>query len=75
MEYIKKEWKKNEFKTIKIVINTLFVQEQFSSQRGYMLHTIDCPMQLIHADVADLNFFSKSTVAHKYCLVCVSLFT
>ena len=40
-----------------------------------MLHTIDGPMQLIHADIADLDFFSKSSVAPKYCLVCVNLFT
>ena len=40
-----------------------------------MLHTIDRPMQLIHADIADLHFFSKSSVAPKYCLVCVNLFT
>ena len=32
-------------------------------------------MQLVHADVADLQFFSKSAVAPKYCLVCVELFT
>ena len=40
-----------------------------------MLHTIDGPMQLVHADVADLNFFSKSAVAPKYCLLCIDLFT
>ena len=40
-----------------------------------MLHTIDGPMQLMPADVADLQFFSKSTVAPKYCLACVELFT
>ena len=40
-----------------------------------MLHIIDDPMQLIHADVVDLNFLSKSPVAPKYCLVCVDMFT
>ena len=40
-----------------------------------MLHTIDGSMQLIHADIADLNFFSKSAVVPKYCLVCADLFT
>ena len=39
------------------------------------MHTIDGPMQLIHADLADLHFSSKATVAPKYCLVCVDLFT
>ena len=59
----------------KIVINTPFVQERAVTQRGEMLHTIDGPMQLVHADVADLNFFSKSVVAPKYCLLCIDLFT
>ena len=74
-EYVKNGGKKEDFKTKKIVINTPFVQERSSTQRGDMLHTIDGPMQLIHADVADLNFFSKSAVAPKYCLVCVDMFT
>ena len=39
-----------------------------------MFHTIDGPMQLIHPDVVDLNFFSNSPVAPKYCLVCVDMF-
>ena len=39
------------------------------------LHTTDGPMQLVHADVVDLNFFIKSVVAPKYCLLCVDLFT
>ena len=74
-----RELKKNggkikELKT-KVVINTPFVQERAVTQRGEMLHTIDGPMQLVHADVADLNFFSKSVVAPKYCLLCVDLFT
>ena len=59
----------------KVVINTPFVQERAVTQRGEMLHTIDGPMQLVHADVADLNFFSKSVVAPKRCLLCVDLFT
>ena len=59
----------------KIVINTPFVQERAVTQRGEMLHTVDGPMQLVHADVADLNFFSKSVVALKYCLLCIDLFT
>ena len=74
-DYIKNGGKKEDFKTKKIVINTPFVQEQSSNQREDMLHTMDGPMQLIHADVADLNFFSKSTVVPKYCLVCVNVFT
>ena len=59
----------------KVVINTPLVQERAVTQRGEMLHTIDDPMQLVHADVANLNFFSKSAVAPKYCLLCVDLYT
>ena len=74
-----REFKKNggkikELKT-KVVINTPFVQERAVTQRGEMLHKIDCPMQLVHADAADRNFFSKSAVAPKYCLICIDLFT
>ena len=57
MEYIKNRRKKEDFETKKIVIITPFVQEWPSTQRGDMLHTKDGSIQLIHADVADLNFF------------------
>ena len=40
-----------------------------------MLHTIDGPMQLVLADFADLQFFSKSAVTPKYYLFCVDPFT
>ena len=61
------------------------MQERFGTQHGEMLHTIDGPFhmldtidgpfRLVHADLADLNFFNKPTVAPKYCLVCIDLFT
>ena len=74
-----KEFKKEggQVKNVKIVavINTPFIKEKFVTQRGDMLHTIDGPMQLIHADVADQNFFSKSAIASKYCLLCLDLFS
>ena len=66
---------KKALKLKKIIINTPFVQEQSSVQRGDMLHTIDGPMQLIHADVADLKFIGKSAVVPKYSLVCIDMFT
>ena len=50
------EGKKGTLKTKKIVINTPFVQERSSTQRGDMLHTIEGLMQLLHVEVADLNF-------------------
>ena len=74
-KYIKNRGKKEDFKTKKIVINTPFVQGRYLTQRGDMLHTIDGPMQLVHADIADLNFFNKSVVAPKYCLLCLDMFT
>ena len=52
-----------------------FTLEKSVIQRGNMLHTIDRPMQLIHADVADLHFFSKLAVAPKYYLAWIDLFT
>ena len=59
----------------KVVLTTPFTQEKSVTQRGDILHTIDGPMQLIHADEADLHFISKSAVAPNNCLVCVDLFT
>ena len=53
-----KEFKKEggQVKNLKsvAVINTPFIQEKSVTQRGDMLHTIDGPMQLIHADAADV---------------------
>lgn len=73
-KYFKKKCGKvDQFKNV--AINNPFVQEPSVTQRGEILHTIDGPMQLIVADVANLPFFNKSVVAPKYSLVCVDLFT
>ena len=72
---VKNGGKANGFLSKKVVLTTPFIQEKSVTQRGDMLHMIDGPMQLIHTDVADLNLFSMSAVAPKYCLVCVDLFT
>ena len=74
-DFIKVSEKIENLAKINVAINTPFLQEKSVAQRGDMLHTIDRPMELVHADVADLQFFSKSVVAPKYCLVCVDLFT
>ena len=58
-----------------MVLTPPVIQEKSLTQGGDMLHAIDGPMQLIHADVADLHFFRKLAVAPKYSLVCVDLFT
>ena len=39
-EYIKNGGKKEDFKTKKIVINTSFVEERYSTQRGDILQTV-----------------------------------
>ena len=54
-EFISNDGNKNVLKE-QIVINTPFVQEHVSYQSGDMLYSIDGPMQLIHADLADLIF-------------------
>ena len=40
-----------------------------------MLYTIDGSMHVIHADEADVHFFSKSVVSQKYFLIYVDFFT
>ena len=74
-DFIKKTGKVEHLAKTNVVINTPFVQEKSVTQRGDMLHTIDRSMQLVHSNVADLQFFNKSAVAPEYCLVCVDLFT
>ena len=39
-EYIKNGGKKEDFKTKEIVINTSFVEERYSTQRGDILQTV-----------------------------------
>ena len=59
----------------KLLLTPLLPPKKSVTQRGDMLPTIDGIMQLICVDVVDLDFFSESAVAPKYCLVCVDLFT
>ena len=39
------------------------------------LYSFNGPFQLLHADIADIRFFSKSAVDPHYCLLFVDLFT
>ena len=39
------------------------------------LYSFNGPFQLLHADIADISFFSKSAADPKYCLLFVDLFT
>ena len=73
--FIKSGGKANEFSSKKVVLTIPFIQEKLVIWRSDMLHTIDGPMQLIRTDLRNLHFFSKSTVAPKYYLVCLDLFT
>ena len=59
----------------KLPFYTLFIEQKKDIDRSSLLYAIDGPMQLFHADVAYLQFFSKSTVNPKYALVCVDLFS
>ena len=70
MEGIKKT-----LKIKKLSLTLPLFKKDLQFKGGDMFHTIDGPMQLIHADVADLNFFSKSAVAPKNGLLCVDMFT
>ena len=39
------------------------------------LYSIKAPFEILHANIADIRFFSKSAVDPKYCLLIVDLFT
>ena len=39
------------------------------------LYSFNGPFQLLHADIADIRFFSKSATDPHYCLLFVDLFT
>ena len=53
---------------------TLFVEHRKDIDRSSALYSIKTPFELLHADIADIKFFSKSAVDPKYCLVVVDLF-
>ena len=54
---------------------TLFVEQKKDIDRLSVLYSIKAPFKLMHADIADIRFFSKSAVDLKYCLLAVDLFT
>ena len=57
----------------KLPFYTRFIEQKKDVDRSSSLYTIDGPMQFFHADVAYLQFFSKSAVNPKYALVCLDL--
>ena len=59
----------------RILFYTPFVEQKQDIDRSSTLYSINGPMQLFHADTADICFFSKSAVDPKYALLCVDLFS
>ena len=60
---------------IKISFYTPFVKQRKDIDWPSALYNIKAPFELVHVDVADIRFFSKSTVDPKYCLLALDLFT
>ena len=54
---------------------TSFVEQRKDIDRSSALYSIKVSFELVHADVADIRFFSRSAVHPKYCLLAVDLFT
>ena len=52
-----------------------FVKQRKDIDKWSALYSIKAPFELLHADIANIRFFSKSAAHQKYCLVAVDLFT
>ena len=61
-------------KNVYIHTKTVFVEQKSEIDRSN-LYSFDGSFQLLHADVANLEFLGKSAVDPKYCLLFVDLFT
>ena len=59
----------------RIPFYTPFVEQRKDIDHSSALYSINMPFELVHADIADIRFFSISTVDPKYCLLAVDLFT
>ena len=57
-----------------IPIKTTFVEKKDDIDRS-TLYSCDGPLQLLHADVGNLDLLGKSATDCKYCLLFVDLFT
>ena len=49
--------------------DTLFVEQRKDIDRSSVLYSIKVSFKLMHADIADIQFFSESPVDLKYCLL------
>ena len=52
-----------------------FVEQRKDIDHSSALYSVKVPFELVHANIADIRFSSKSAVNPKYCLLCVDLFT
>ena len=59
----------------RIPFHTLSVEQKKDIDRSSALYSVNASLQFFHADVADIQFFSKSAVDPKYALLCVDLFS
>ena len=59
----------------RIPFYTPFVEQKQDINRSSTLFSINGPMQVFHADIANFGSFSKSAVDPKYALLCVDLFS
>ena len=59
----------------KIPFYTPFVEQRKDIDRLSSSYSIKAPFELVHADVADIRFFSKPAVDPKYCLLVADIFT
>ena len=54
---------------------TSFVEQRKDIDWSSVLYSVKAPFEVVHNDMADIQFFSKSAVDPKYCLLAVDLFT
>ena len=65
----------NENTKTRIPFYTPFVEQKKDINQLSALYSIKAPFELVHADVADIRFYSRSAVYPKYYLLAVDLFT
>ena len=72
---LESEEEKDVIEESKVPFYTPFVEQRKDIDRSSALYTVNGSLQFFHADLAYLQFFSKSAVDPKYALVCVDLFS
>ena len=68
-------YKNDEDTKTRISFYVPFVEQRKDIDRSSALYSIKAPFELVHADIAEIRFFSKSAVDLKYSLLAVDLFT